>query len=302
MALIAPAFAFDRKVFEEGRAALESRYGVKTKMLDGVYEKHAYFAGDDDRRLDELYHWLTDPETSAVFAIRGGYGCARIYPRLAARLRKRRGLKPKIVMGYSDLTILLNGLMRDFGWVTFHGPVVASRVMREPLALEEETFRRALFSEEPLGAVSDPGTVVLAKGRARGRIVGGCLSLVASSIGTPYQIETRDRIVFLEDVTEKPYRLDRMLTHLIHSGLLDRARGIVFGQMTDCGPPEEALEAVRLAVGPYLAKRGIPAIYDFPAGHGKPQITFPIGAEVELDARADPIVRFLEAGARGPKK
>jgi muramoyltetrapeptide carboxypeptidase len=307
VALAAPAFLFDPAQLEIGRARLEKTFGVTAVTSKTVHERQAYFAGSDERRLEELYESLTDPSTAAVLTIRGGYGCSRIYADLLSRLKKHRGLKPKIVLGYSDVTILLNGLYQDLGWITFHGPVVAGRAIREPLAAEAETFTRALFSKEPLGTITDPGMKTLVPGQAQGPIVGGCLSLLVGSLGTTYEIDTRGKILFIEEVDERPYRIDRMLTQLLHAGKFDGVRGVVFGQMALCEPypiekdPDQttALGAIRLALGAYLKKRRIPTIYDFPAGHGKPQITFPIGVKVKLVAdQTKPSVCFLEAGCR----
>ncbi|MEW6056159.1 MAG: LD-carboxypeptidase [Bdellovibrionota bacterium] len=307
VALVAPAFGFDPEALAQGSSYLESKYGVRTTALENVNQRFSYFAGTDERRLEELLFWLTNPEVDAVFAIRGGYGCARIYPKLIEKLKKHKRLKPKKVLGYSDLTILLNGLYQDLGWVTYHGPVVASRPFRDPVSLEEMSFQTAMFTDEPLGAISDEQTRVMSEGRAKGRLVGGCLSLLVSSLGTSYEIDTRDKILFIEDVDERPFRLDRMTTHLLHSGKLDQVRGIVFGQMAHCEPPElakdssqtKAIEAIEMALEPLLEKRQIPILYDFPAGHGKPQLTFPIGCEVELVAdQARPELVFLESGAR----
>ncbi|MBI3556619.1 MAG: LD-carboxypeptidase [Deltaproteobacteria bacterium] len=306
-ALIAPAFSFDATVMEQGRAYFETRYGVRTLVLPNVHEHEGYLAGSDQRRLDEVFHWLTEPGVSALIAIRGGYGCARIYPELIKKLKAYKKLKPKIVAGYSDLTIILNGLYQDLGWITFHAPVIVGRPFRTPTPIEEQTFRQSLFSSEPLGSIGDEGMSVLSDGKARGRIIGGCLSLVVSSLGTSYEIDTEDKILFLEDVDERPYRLDRMLTQLLHAGKLDKLKGLVFGQMVHCEPTPEsrdpmkttALEAIKLAIGPYLKKKGIPAVLNFPAGHGMPQITFPIGAKVELQANPkNPRVVFLEPGVR----
>lgn len=308
VALIAPAFYFDAALFDQGRAYLESTYNVQSVAKGDVMSRQAYFAGSDERRLDELFDWLVAPEVDALLGIRGGYGIARIFPELMARLKKQKGLKPKIVAGYSDMTILLNGLHQELGWSVFHSPMLTGRPFREPLPIESATFRKCLFTAEPLGPVSDSNTRSLHAGRARGKLVGGCLTLVACAIGTSYDIETDGCILFLEDVDERPYRIDRMLIQLMHAGKLDNVAGIVFGQMHKCDPPAKAeppssttsaLDAIRLAIGQFIEERQIPVIYDFPAGHGSPQATFPLGVEVELIAdEKQPHVAFLESGTK----
>lgn len=307
VALVAPGFACLPERVEQGRRKFEERYQVTTVMLDSITERESYFAGTDARRADELFQWLTDPTIDAVMAARGGYGTARVYPELIARLRKVKNLKPKIVAGYSDVTILLNGLHQDLGWATFHSPVVTDKMFRssEPDPLDERTFEAALFSGTPVGTVAHAGMRTLVAGRARAPIVGGCLSLLQSSLGTPYEIDTSGKILFIEDVDERPYRLDRMAVQLMHAGKLDGIAGLIIGQLPYCDPPPPdrepsqttAIAALRSALEPFLRSRGIPTIFDFPAGHGSPQITFAIGAEVEIRAEANnPEVELLESG------
>lgn len=302
VALIAPAFLFDRERFEQGRIQLETRFDVTTTVLDSAFEKLGYYAGSDERRTAELYHWLMDDSIAAIIGIRGGFGCTKLYPELIRKLKKKKKLTPKILLGSSDLTVLLNGLHQDLGWITFHGPLLSGRPFREPTTLETDTLHQSLFSTTPLGNITDIQTFTLIPGKAKGEIVGGNLTMIVNSIGTPYEIETANKILFLEDVSEAPYRVDRILTHLLHSKKLDRVRGIVFGQMTDCEPTPHTSNvdvwmAVRYALESFLKDRNIPTICNFPAGHGSPQITFPIGTTVELLAHAEkPSVRFLESG------
>lgn len=280
---------------------------MKTVMLDSIVERESYFAGSDERRAAELFDWLADPTIDAVMAARGGYGTARVYPQVIARLRKIKKLRPKIVAGYSDITVLLNGLHQDLGWATFHSPVVTDKMFRspEPNPLDERTFEAALFSSNPVGTVTDPKMRTLVTGRARAPIVGGCLSLLQSSLGTSYEIDTSGKILFIEDVDERPYRLDRMAIQLMHAGKLDGIAGLIIGQLPHCEPPPPdrepsqttALAALRSALEPFLRSRSIPTVYDFPAGHGSPQVTFAIGAEVELRADlSNPEIEFTESG------
>ncbi len=296
--LIAPGFAFQKKLLLSGKKFLEKKFHIKAHYLKSIHEKFSYFAGDDERRTQELLRALTSDKNKAVFAVRGGYGCSRIYPELIYNLKKqKKNLKPKILLGYSDLTILLNALFQDLGWVTFHGPVVASRIFETPLPIEAKTLYQCLFLDEPLGRVSTRSMKVLTQGTAEGRIVGGCLSLLVTSIGTPYEIQTKNRILFIEEVAEKPYRIDRMLTQLLHAGKLKDVKGVVFGHMTNCGSTKEILSAIMLSIGNALAAQNIPILYGFPSGHGRPHITFPIGVQVLLNAKKqNPFIEFLESG------
>jgi len=309
--LVAPAFLFDPDLYERGKEAFEQEFKLKSLSLADASARHHYFAGDDKRRAAELIYWLTNPDAKGVIAIRGGYGLSRIYPTVIAALKKKRGLKPKVVLGYSDLTILLNGLYQDLGWVTFHGPTITGRPFREPLSLEIETLRTSLFSTEPLGKITHNKMRVMQPGKAEGVLVGGCLSLVTASLGTSYEIDTKGKVLFLEDVDERPFRIDRMLTQLIHAGKLDHVKAIVFGEMFHCEPypkerdPEQttAEGAIRLALGDFVKKKKIPVLLDFPAGHGSPQATFPIGVRVRVQTLGNtPCIEFLEAGVQERKK
>ncbi len=306
VALVAPAFSFDTKLFEQGRKFLEDKYQVETLVAPDLFEKHAYFAGSDSRRLNELTRWLKDPSIDAILAARGGYGCTRIYSALLKNLKAVKRLRPKLVGGFSDLTILLNGLYQDLGWVTFHSPHVVSRLFREPAKIESETFYQHFFTSDPVGKIEWPEMKTLVVGTASAPLVGGCLSMVAASLATPYEIETDGKILFLEDVTEQSYRIDRMLTHLLHAGKFNKVRAVIFGQMTDIVAPKDrpeldAAAAIQLSVLPFLKQKKIPCIFGFPSGHGNPQVTFPIGTRVRLHAPAQgpAWVDFFESGTEG---
>lgn len=299
-ALAAPAFHFDRALYDEGRRYCEKHYGLRTVATPDVHARHLFFAGSVERRRAELLHWLTAPQISAVIGIRGGYGCAGLYPLLRRDLLRVKNLKPKVVVGYSDLTILLNGLYQDLGWVTFHGPMIAGRPFRQPSPLEEETFRKCLMEGIPLGPIGAETMKTLLPGQAEGPLVGGCLSLMVSTLGTDYEIRTAGKVVFLEDIGEAPYRLHRMLTQLRAAGKFSRARAIVFGEFTDCEPHSDAYKDVSAvdAVKDALSGLPLPVVLGFPGGHGSMQCTFPIGMPVTVDApaRGRPRVVFSRPG------
>lgn len=309
VALFASSFRFDRTLFDQAVVRLSRFFQVIPIYDESVFETENYFAGSDERRFSELYRYLTQPKIEALFLIRGGYGSTRFLPALMRKLRsKKKTLTPKIVIGQSDLTPFLNFLNQDMGWSSFHGPVLVGRAFREPVALEEETFTRSLFSTEPLGKLTGYDMQPWSKGKVRGRIVGGNLCLIASSLGTAYELDTAGKILFLEEVTESPYRVDRMLTQLLHAGKFDRIKGLIFGQMTKCLPTETtqgtSIEmAIQSALSPLLEKRKIPILYNFPAGHGNPQITFPLGTNIELLCKSSTCaVTFLESGTQKRRK
>lgn len=306
VAVVAPGFTFQKEKFEKGVQTLKEHYGLKVVFLDSIFERDGYFAGTDERRLNEMYHFLTSDNVDAIIGARGGYGCTRIYPKLISKIKKIKNLKPKVIYGYSDLTTFLNGFYQDLNWTTFHGPVVVSQVFQNSNdSTDRKSFEEHIFSNQTPQEVTHPEMITLSPGTATAPIVGGCLSLVTSSIGTSYEINTKNKILFLEDVGERPYRVDRMLTQCEQAGLFDAVSGIIFGEYTNCTPPSVAEFGhetfdVKTVIVEFMKKiskkRKIPIIYNYPAGHGSPQTTIPIGVEVKLDANQKPSVHFKESG------
>jgi len=229
IAIAAPASCFDREAFLAGVARLE-QLGFRTRFREDLFSKKRYLAGDDARRFAELKEFLLDDEVRAIFTARGGYGSMRLLPLLA---ELPRDLLPKILMGYSDITSFLNFAQQQWGWVTFQGPVVAKDISERMAPTGQASLLRCLSDPDPLGVLQPEGLATLHPGTARGRLVGGCLSLIVCSLGTPYQLNTKGSILYLEDVGEKLYSIDRMLTHLRLAGLFKGVRGIVFGPLKD---------------------------------------------------------------------
>ncbi|MGE4233620.1 MAG: LD-carboxypeptidase [Bacteriovoracia bacterium] len=299
VALIAPAFSFDRAAFEKANKFISSDLGLKTVFDKGIFERDLYFSGTTQRRAKEMINHLTNPEIDALFMIRGGYGCAKIYDLVLKTLKKnKRNLRPKILLGYSDFTIFLNGIYQELKWPTFHGPVLVGKPFQEPTDQETRQLEKCLFSTKPIGTISSREMTTLIKGKAKAPIVGGCLSLITSSIGTEYEVNTKGKILFIEEVSEFPYRIDRMLTQILHSGLLDSIKGLIIGQMIKCEDPRgqaTVWQAIESAILPFLHKKKIPTMLHFPAGHGSPQLSFPIGVRVQLNCeKKQSSVTFLE--------
>jgi muramoyltetrapeptide carboxypeptidase len=279
VALIAPAGPLASQVELDIAIAHVEALGLRATLGEHVLTRRGFLAGTDAERVADLDLALRDPDIRGIFAVRGGYGTARL---LGAVDYEALRADPKIVLGYSDLTALLNVCTARTGVVTYHGPVAAFSSFGPA---ETGWLRRALFSDEPIGTLSfEPET--LSGGRARGRLVGGNLSLVASLVGTPHAIDCRDAILFLEEVEEAPYRIDRMLTQLRASGCLESCAGILLGTFSDCDAAEDAEPERRLAyvLRERLAYLGIPVVRGAPIGHQGEQWTLPIGAESELDA------------------
>lgn len=251
-----------------------------------AHERHGYLAGTDEQRLDDLNGAFADPALDAVWCLRGGYGTPRLldrvnYDGLAAN--------PKVVVGYSDITALLNAITHRTGLVTFHGPVARGELS----AFSRSALSRVIDGTDatgllPLPAESPGNDIITVRGgTAQGRLFGGNLSLLNVLVGTPYLPELDGAILFLEDVAEKVYAIDRMLAHLRLAGILERLGGIIIGQFSDLvlETSTGALE-FREVVGTHLADLGIPVALGFPIGHIRDQWTVPIGVPARLDADA----------------
>lgn len=285
LGLAAPAFAIDARCVEEGASWLRSA-GFRVKYDPSLLERRGYLAGDDSRRAGELVRLLEDREVDAVVCARGGYGCQRLLPFLDAQLF-RAARKP--LLGYSDVTVLLLWQLRHAGLTGFHGPMLEHGGWSAP---ETEAVRAAL------GGYA--GEVVLAGegrggGRAEGRLVGGSLKLVATSLGTPFEVDADGAILLLEDVGEKPYAIDRMLHQLLAAGKLERVAGIGFGQLTGCVDPKRAEPTAEQVVEEVLAPLGLPLVLGLPFGHGRPNLPWPVGVRGAIDGERGEIV-VLEAG------
>ena len=267
-------------------------FGLRARMGRNVGKRTGYLAGSIEERVADLHEMFRDPEVKAVFAIRGGYGAAQLLDRIDYDLILRN---PKIFLGFSDITALHLAIGRRTGLVTFHGPVVLSGFS----SYTQNWFRKALFSAEPLGIVTNPPEPnqlrpahtlrTVRPGRGRGPLVGGNLTLISTTMGTPFEIETRGRVLFLEDVGEEPYRIDRMLTQLRLAGKFDGVAGVVLGECHDCAPREfqpsfESTFSLGEIVDRILGKLDVPVLSGLTFGHTDDQVTLPEGVLATLDA------------------
>jgi muramoyltetrapeptide carboxypeptidase len=287
--IVAPASAIQAPMFEAGIRELQS-LGLETRHQPGILEVTRYTAGSVERRLTEFEAMLSDPGIDAIFPARGGYGSRHLLPHLDL---SRLVSNPKVVCGSSDITSLLTAAGRA-GVVTFHGPMVATSIRRGREGYDRDLFRRVLFEGEAVD-YDMTGVSGLRKGTARGWIRGGCLALLAASIGTPWEISARGAILIVEDINCRPYQIDGMLTHLHQAGALEGVRGFVFGEMPGClQHPEQGytLEEVILDV---LAAYDVPIVFGFPTGHSeKPNVIVPLGVRAELAVGSDLSFRLLE--------
>lgn len=274
IALVAPSSPFDRTLFFDGVAQLQSA-GFKIVYRDDIFAQQGYLAGSDARRSAEFLHYLNDPGINAIMCARGGFGAQRIVPHLNLKKVKSR---PKWVVGYSDITVLLNAIQNELGWITVYGPTIAKHFGSKAPTENWDWMQKTLTQTEALGALPMRDAVVVKPGSAKGRIAGGCLTLVQMGIGTAYDVATQDSILFLEDRGEKLYEIDRMLQHLKHTGKLKGVQGIVFGPML-LHPQEEGRQHdVIPMLQDVLADFDGPVIANFPAGHTDPFVPLPLGA------------------------
>ena len=269
--VIAPASSFGREAFERGCEHLR-RLGYKVFFHESIIEKQLYFAGSAERRAWELHQMFEKRFVKAILCARGGYGSNYLLPHL--NLDLIRG-NPKFLMGYSDITSMLTFIHDQTGLVTYHAPMVAKDFADAESAVDF-TF--------PLNASVDGAQ--LRSGEVRGKLYGGCLSILVGSLGTPYEIEPADTILFLEDVAAKPYQVDRMLMHLKLAGKLERVKGIIFGEMPDCVQPGGQDYTLQEIVAQVLRDFQGPIAWGLRSGHladyRQSGVTLPIGAEVAL--------------------
>ena len=287
--LVSPASWFDPAKVQMGMDALRA-LGFQPQLSSHALARYGqYSAGTAAQRLQDLHDAFADTSVQAIICSRGGYGSAELLTGLDLELIRRN---PKIFVGCSDITSLLTWLNDATGLVVWHGPMAAGDFAREN-GVDLASWQAALSQNHPWQLRSEADMRTLKSGHAEGKFYGGCLSMLVASLGTPYEIQTEDTILFLEDVGVKPYQIDRMLFQLRLAGKLDRVRGIVFGPMLDCvqpGTTDELLDSVLLRV---LADFPGPVGIGLRSGHVRERnITLPIGVSCELDLTGTPTLQF----------
>lgn len=288
--LVAPASALARARVEAAVRNIQ-KCGFIVR-LEHPGKRRGYLAADDEGRAAAFNRLIYNPSVKAIICLRGGYGSPRILDRIDyAALRKR----PKIIVGYSDITALLIAVRQKTGLVTFHGPMGNEWGAQRGLShFSNKYYLEALgnpatplledWGGERAGGMRAPITIV--GGEAEGVLVGGNLSVICSTMGTPYEIDTRDSILFLEEVAEKPFRVDRMLNQLRLAGKLQQARGILLGAFPGCQSRDASELALSEVFMDYFVPLGVPVLYEFPAGHVPDHAILPLGVRMRLDARA----------------
>jgi muramoyltetrapeptide carboxypeptidase len=288
--LIAPASSFNRERFLAGCDRLR-QMGYEPVYSQNIFDRDLYFAGSVERRTHEFQEFWRREDIAALICVRGGYGSNYLLEKLDFGMIAAH---PKILLGCSDITSLLTAMHDRTGLIGFHGPMVAKDIA-------DGTFDETSWKNALLGAASwqveTSSVEVLRTGKAAGRLYGGCLSMMVASLGTPFEIQTDDAILFIEDIGEKPFRIDRMLVQLRLAGKLDSVRGFVFGEMLDCAPPKGEIYTLQQVIMRVLEPYNAPIVYGLKSGHvTSGNITLPIGVQAKLVAEgADVSLRILEA-------
>lgn len=290
IAIVAPGSYISEEELQDSIKNL-NQLGFETTYSEKVLLQSGYFAGSDKQRAQDLMEKFSDKSVKGIVCARGGYGCSRILPLLDYDVIRSN---PKVMIGYSDITALLYGIYQKSGLITFHGPVGTSSFNDYSV----DNFKRVLMNSEQNSLFKNSasgedenvyGVTTIVKGKGKGRLVGGNLSIMVSLVGTEFDVDYSGKIIFIEEVGEEPYRVDRMLTQLIQAGKFDNAAGVMMGIFRKCEVKEKSdLTAKSFNLMEVLQDRlsslNIPAVYGMSFGHVKDKFTIPFGALAEIDA------------------
>jgi muramoyltetrapeptide carboxypeptidase len=295
LAVVAPASAFRRDEFDRGIEEIR-RLGFEPVYDDSVFEQKQYVAGPPEVRAAALQGAWRDPSIAGIIGVRGGYGSAQLLPFLDADA-VRRSCKPFI--GYSDLTAMLTFLTVGCRMVAFHGPMLAGRLARGTDGYDARSFLASLTSREPIGELAPAGVDVVRGGEAAGPLYGGTMTQLLASLGTPFAFDPPAGVVlFLDEVGERPYRLDRMVTQMRQSGLLARAAAVVIGELPKCDEPA-GQPTGRGVMADLFADFPGPVLIGFPSGHTVgPAMTLPFGVRCRVVAHETPRLVLEEAAVQ----
>ncbi|MDU4882266.1 LD-carboxypeptidase [uncultured Clostridium sp.] len=293
VAIIAPASPCDKKLIDKCIASL-NELGLKVVIGESCISEHGFLSGTDDIRANDINCMFADKNIKGIFALRGGYGCARLLDLLDFKLIKKN---PKIFIGYSDITALHIAINQKSKLITYHGPMISTELIKGLDEYSADYYKKFIFGNEKVEELFNPegNTLeVINNGIASGQLTGGNLSLICSSLGTKYEINTKNKILFLEEVEEVPYKVDRMLTHLKQSGKLKDVNGIILGAFTNCiAPNNKKSLSLQEVFNEIILPLKKPTISNLVCGHCLPTLTLPLGEKVLLDAN-NKKVKILE--------
>lgn len=284
----------DLTKIEKGICYLE-KLGYRTEVAPNVGKVNGYLAGTDEERISDLHYMFGKKEVKAIICARGGYGTPRILSGIDYNLIKKN---PKIFAGYSDITSLQLAIYKKTGLLTFGGPMLAVDFWNEVSPFTEEMFWALITSKKKFGKISNPENekfYVLTKGKAKGELLGGCLTNITCIAGSAYFPDFEDKILLLEEIGEAPYRVDRMLNQLKLMGVFDKIKGVILGRFVDCYESDQYKKTLTLneVIDDYFGKMKIPVVYNFKHGHIKDNITVGYGLNYRIDT-SDHSVEILE--------
>jgi len=289
--IISPASApADPANIDRSIEALQ-RLGFRAKLASNVRRRWGFLAGNDRERAADLMKMFADRAVKGIVCVRGGYGTARLLSQLDYRIIRAN---PKVFVGYSDITSLHCAFLKHAGLVSFHGPMLNSDFIKPDLPkFTVESFRRTVTQAAPPGSICQgyrrKTVSILRRGIASGPLLGGNISILCATLGTPFQPVFKGRILFFEDVDEVPYRFDRMLTHLLNAGLLQQVAGVAIGINAECGDPKakrskEYRQTLEDVFRERLLPLKVPVVAGLPFGHIPLNATLPVGVRAKLDA------------------
>lgn len=287
--IVAPGSPTTEEKVEKAYEKLKEM-GFKVKLGKSCYSKYGYLAGRDELRAEDLNSMFRDTEVDGIICLRGGYGTIRILELLDYNLIRAN---PKVFVGYSDITAIHIAINQISNLVTFHGPMAASDLAGDISKFSLESLFNSILHEDFDGNLKNPTEelITINGGVAEGQIIGGNLSLIASTIGTPYEIDTKGKIIFIEEIGEEPYRIDRMLNQLKLSNKLQEAEGIILGNFSNCMPEDPDMSlTLEEVIDDLIRPLNKPTLYNLQAGHCDPNITIPFGVRVRLNADRKEIV------------
>jgi muramoyltetrapeptide carboxypeptidase len=292
LAVVSPASPFTREEFDQGLEEIR-RLGFVPSYDDSVFARQRYVSGAPEIRAAAIHHAWQDPSIKGLIGVRGGYGSAQILP-LLDRDEARRARKPFV--GYSDLTAILTFLTLGCDLVSFHGPMLAGRLGRGADGYDRDSLVKALCRTEPMGELTSPGVETIRPGDVSGPLFGGTITQLLASLGTPFAFDPpQGHVLFLEEVGERPYRLDRMVTQLRQAGLLARASAVVIGELPRCDEPSGEPSA-RAVMADLFSEFPGPVLIGFPSGHTNgPSMTLPLGVACRVVADGTPRLVIEEA-------
>jgi muramoyltetrapeptide carboxypeptidase len=270
--IVSPAGPFDLDLFMQGLSALQSM-GFHTRVPDEAYQKTGYLAGSDAQRARSVNQLFKQPDVQAIVCARGGFGCLRMLPLVDFDIISAH---PKVFVGFSDITALLAAITRRSKLVTFHGPMVTP--LAKAPAMTRRSLSAAITSDTPLKIAPAAG-VALQDGRATGPVIGGNLATLCHLLGTPFEAKFENQILLLEDCGEAPYRIDRMLSQMKLAGSFKGIAGLILGSFKDCGNLDEIYRIFQ----DHFQDTNIPILAGFEVGHGRQNMTIPVGMAATLD-------------------